>query len=122
MIVGGALALFEQLADLRQREKGQLYLIRLDLTDIGERVLSYPGPEPDQFREHGRQVALLMVDRMRRRHFQALLPIPRPGQCVEGRGERIAEPFGDRQRSRQTCLLVFERAAVQLMPEVHQIR
>jgi len=63
-----------------------------------------------------------MVDRMRRRHFQALLPIPRPGQCVEGQGERIAEPFGDRQRSRQACLLVFERAAVQLMPEVHQIR
>lgn len=48
VIVGGALALFEQLADLRQGEKGQLYLIRLDLPDIGERILSYPGTAPDQ--------------------------------------------------------------------------
>lgn len=45
MIVGGALALLEQLTDLRQGEKGQLYLIRLDLPDIGERILSYPGTE-----------------------------------------------------------------------------
>jgi len=35
VIVGGALALFEQLADLRQREKGQLYLIGPDLPDVG---------------------------------------------------------------------------------------
>lgn len=33
VIVGGALALVEQLADLRQGEEGQLYLIGLDLAD-----------------------------------------------------------------------------------------
>ncbi|MDT4873588.1 hypothetical protein FQZ97_1088420 [compost metagenome] len=65
VVIAGSTALIEKLIDLLQREKRQLGLVGLDLANLGQRIYPSPGTQPDQLREHCRQVTLLMVDGMR---------------------------------------------------------
>ncbi|MDT4843545.1 hypothetical protein D3C80_1135570 [compost metagenome] len=65
VVVRRLTALLEELFDLRQREKRQFDLVRIDLVDFGQWVNAYPGPEANQLRKHGRQVGHIPFTCMR---------------------------------------------------------
>ncbi|MNR50555.1 hypothetical protein D3C85_1700870 [compost metagenome] len=66
MVVRRSAALLEQLLNLAQGQECELDLVGLDLANIGQRVRAHPCPKAVQLREDGREIALLMIDRMRR--------------------------------------------------------